>query len=81
MSHLTDKDFRDLGPWNSRLLLTTVEALIARHRAEAATEALRDAADEMSARLDTFPQRGRHTRARWAEQWLRDRSARIGGQS
>lgn len=37
--------------------------------------ALNEAADEMSARLDTFPQAGRHTRARWAEWFIRDLAA------
>lgn len=43
----------------------------------AKVEALRDAADEMSSRLDTFAAGGRHTRARWAEGWLRDRAGLI----
>lgn len=40
-------------------------------------EALEQAADDLADRLDTFPQEGRHTRARWAELFLRDRAARL----
>lgn len=29
-----------------------------------------EARDEIKRMLDTFPQQGRHTRARWAVQWL-----------
>jgi len=48
--------------------------LLAQVKATARAEALREAADALSDRLDQFTQHGRHTRARWAEQWLRDRS-------
>jgi hypothetical protein len=47
--------------------------VIRRHKAEA----LREAADVMSSRLEEFAGRGSHTRARWATQWLRDYADRI----
>ncbi len=37
-------------------------------------KALEDAAEALSDTLNRFAQCGRHTRARWAEAWLRDRA-------
>jgi len=47
------------------------------HDRRVAAEALRSAEDAMGQRLNEFAQGGRHTRARWAQEWLRDRAERV----
>ncbi len=51
---------------------------LAEVRAQARREALTEAADEMGRRLGGFAMQGRHVRARWAEQWLRQRAEAVG---
>lgn len=61
------------GRWTDRGCPVAVKAADAAV-APIAAWVLREAAEDMSARLDTFPQQGRNTRAGWAENWLRARA-------
>ena len=66
--------------WTARRTGQRLAPDVGQRDAQVRAEALREAADEMSARLDTFPAKGAQTRARWAETWLRDRADREAGE-
>lgn len=56
---------------------TKAQEWLARDRARERAEALEEARAEMRRMMDGFPQRGRHTRATWALNWLDNIIARI----
>lgn len=63
--HDLPKDTHDL-PCTSCIREHLVDEEVQRIR----IEAVKEVKEEMEARLDTYAQRGRHTRARWATEWL-----------
>ncbi len=69
----------------ARLALTAalpaLEPVRAAERHEAAREALLAAAEDLASQLYDFPYRGRHVRAAWALNWLRDRADGVTGRS
>lgn len=74
-----EKDYRRLatrcpahGAWDCSPLLNGCSMPIYLNRAFDAgrLSGVREAQDEIGRMLDTFPQKGRHTRARWAYEWL-----------
>ena len=78
-----DKGYASLGIENAVL---RVEALIARHRAEAAAEALLSAADDVTYEVRQFEigceaDAGYYDAHMEIQRMLRDRADRIGGQS